>query len=60
MSTPTPDTEWVTLADAARIYNVSEDTMRRAAARGDVEAVRFGPRLIRVRLASVTAAGRPL
>ncbi len=52
--------EWVTLADAAEHFAVSTDTIRRMITRGEVEGRRFGPRLVRVRIADVAAAGRPL
>ena len=52
----------VTIAEAARIAGVSTDTIRRMIARNEIEAKRFGPRLIRVNLASIenafTAVGR--
>lgn len=56
----THNPEWVTLARAADHFDVSPDTIRRMISRGEVEARRFGPRLIRVRIPDVIAAARPL
>lgn len=52
--------EWVTLSHAADHFDVSTDTIRRMISRGEVEARRFGPRLIRIRISDVVAAARPL
>ena len=49
--------EWGTIDVAMARYDLSRDTVRRMIARGEIEARRFGPRLIRVNLASM---GRPL
>lgn len=54
------DTPWVPLETAAAHFCVSPDTIRRMITRGEVEARRFGPRLIRVRIHDVVAAARPL
>lgn len=51
---------WGSLADAANYYGVSIKTIRRRITDGSIEAKRFGPRLIRVNLASLDEAGRPL
>ncbi|MEV8171069.1 helix-turn-helix domain-containing protein [Microbacterium sp. NPDC077486] len=51
---------WGTIDDGAHEFKVSPDTIRRMITRGEIEAKRFGPRLIRVNLASIEAAGRPL
>ncbi len=56
MSTP----EWVSLATAAERFDLSIETLRRMISRGEIEARRFGPRLIRVNLASIEAAAEPL
>ncbi len=40
---------WLSLRDAAGIYAVSIDTLRRRIATGDLPAVKLGYRLIRVR-----------
>lgn len=52
--------EWDTISEAAKRFKLSPDTIRRMITRGEIEARRFGPRLIRVNLASIEAAGRPL
>lgn len=59
MSTTTPS-EWGSLQEAADHCEVSTKTIRRMISRGEIEAVRFGPRLIRVNLARLDEAGRPL
>lgn len=56
MSTP----DWVTIADAATRLDVHTATVRRAIARGELVARRFGPRLIRVSAASIASYGRSL
>lgn len=43
---------WGTVAEAAELYRVSPDTIRRMIRRGEVYAERFGPRLIRIDLNS--------
>ena len=53
-------TAWATIAESAEKYSVSTATIRRMIARGDVEATRIGPRLIRVDLNSLQAALRPV
>ena len=52
--------EWGTIQQAADRYKVSAKTVRRLIARGEIEAKRFGPRLIRINLASLEQAGRSL
>jgi excisionase family DNA binding protein len=44
-----PAPEWLSLQQAASIYGVSVDTLRRRIADGKLPASRFGVRLIRVR-----------
>jgi excisionase family DNA binding protein len=57
----TPDRgKMLTLAEAADTLGVHPRTVRRMIARGDLAAVRIGPRLLRVRAADVEALGRPL
>ncbi|WP_168429353.1 excisionase family DNA-binding protein [Microbacterium sp. K24] len=46
--------------DASEQFKLSKDTIRRMITRGEIEAKRFGPRLIRVNLTSIESAGRPL
>ncbi|TFB92880.1 DNA-binding protein [Cryobacterium sp. HLT2-28] len=52
--------EWGTIREAATRRAVSTKTIRRYIARGLVQAERFGPRLIRVNLASLDAVGHSL
>ncbi|MFC7789736.1 helix-turn-helix domain-containing protein [Microbacterium sp. MAHUQ-60] len=59
-TTPTDLQEWVSIEAAANLYDVSRDTIRRMISRGEIEAVRFGPRLIRVNIASIPAAVRSI
>ncbi len=56
----TQPVEWISTAEAAVRKSVSDKTIRRMIARGEIEAQRFGPRLIRVSLSSLERAGRPL
>ncbi len=64
MSTQSPDlavsADWISIARAAAEKSVSVKTIRRMIARGEIEARRFGPRLIRVNRASLENAGRPI
>lgn len=55
----TPD-QWGTIVQAAETLNVSTRTIRRMIARGEIDARRVGPRLIRVRLSHLANIGRPL
>lgn len=48
-----PAPEWLSLQQAASIYGVSVDTLRRRIAAGTLPASRFGVRLIRVRAEDV-------
>ena len=45
-----PAPEWLSLQQAAAIYGVSVDTLRRRIRHGPRPASRFGQRLIRVRM----------
>ena len=45
-----PAPEWLSLQQAALIYGVSVDTLRRRIRAGKLPASRFGVRLIRVRI----------
>jgi DNA binding domain, excisionase family len=56
----TDSSKWGTLKDAADVYSVSEKTIRRMIERGEIEAIRFGPRVIRVNLESLEFARRPM
>ncbi|MGW9184830.1 helix-turn-helix domain-containing protein [Agromyces sp. NPDC055661] len=51
--------EWLTIPEAAAIRAVSRQTIRRMIARGELEAERIGPRLIRVKRSSLDEAGTP-
>ena len=51
---------WGSIQESADRYNVSPKTIRRMISRGEIEAQRFGPRIIRVNLASLDQAGRSL
>jgi len=55
---PTP--EWLSLQQAAAIYDVSVDTLRRRIAAGKLPASRFGERLIRVRVEDLDRLFRPI
>lgn len=48
-----PAPEWLSLQQAALMYGVSVDTLRRRIADGKLPASRFGIRLIRVRLEDI-------
>ena len=51
---------WLSLQQAATIYGVSVDTLRRRITAGKLPARRFGPRLIRVQTSDVEALLRPI
>lgn len=57
-SQPTP--EWVSLQQAALIYAVSVDTLRRRIATGVLPASRIGARIIRVRIEDLDSVCRPI
>jgi len=52
--------KYLTLAEAAEWYGVSERTCRRRVAEGSLPAVRVGPRSIRVRVDDVAALAQPI
>lgn len=54
------ESTWGTLQDAALILGVSTKTIRRRIADGSIRAMKFGPRLIRVDMASIEQSGREL
>ena len=56
MSNPT----WVPISEASARFSLHPDTIRRMISRGEIEAKRFGPKVIRVNLGSVEAAATPL
>lgn len=53
-------TRWLSLQQAAQLYNVSVDTLRRRIAAGVLPASRCGARLIRVRAADLESVLRPI
>lgn len=52
--------EWLSLQQAAALYGVSVDTLRRRIAEGRLPASRFGVRLIRVRVEDLERLYRPI
>jgi excisionase family DNA binding protein len=55
---PTP--AWLSLQQAATIYGISVDTLRRSISAGKLPASRLGTRLIRVRIADLERLYRPI
>jgi len=55
-----PAPEWLSLQQAAPIYGVSVDTLRRRISAGKLPASRFGVRLIRVRVEDLDRLYRPI
>ena len=55
-----PVPEWLSLQQAAAVYGVSVDTLRRRIASGKLRASRFGVRLIRVRVEDLDRLFRPI
>jgi excisionase family DNA binding protein len=55
-----PPPEWLSLQQAAVIYGVSVDTLRRRISAGKLPASRFGVRLIRVRTEDLDRLYRPI
>ncbi|MBI5028731.1 MAG: helix-turn-helix domain-containing protein, partial [Actinobacteria bacterium] len=55
-----PAPEWLSLQQAAALYGVSVDTLRRRIAGGQLPASRFGLRLIRVRVEDLDLLFRPI
>lgn len=52
--------QWLSLQDAAAMYGVCVKTLRRAIDRGDLQAGRVGPKVIRVRLVDLERLFRPI
>ncbi|GAB3253190.1 hypothetical protein GCM10027425_12280 [Alteromonas gracilis] len=50
----------ISIPDAARLHGVSTKTIRRMISRGELPAYRFGKRLIRIPMADLEAAMRPI
>ena len=57
---PKPPTKYVSISDAAHILGMSTKTIRRMIARGDLAAVRFGKRTMRIPADALAAAARPV
>jgi excisionase family DNA binding protein len=55
-----PTAEWVSLQQAALIYGISVDTLRRRIAAGELPASRIGARIIRVRIEDLDRVCRPI
>ena len=55
---PTPT--WLSLQQAATIYGISVDTLRRSISSGKLPASRLGRRLIRVRITDLERLYRPI
>lgn len=55
-----PAPEWVSLQQAALIYGISVDTLRRRIATGELPASRIGARIIRVRIEDLDWVCRPI
>jgi len=51
---------WITVQQAAEELQVSTKTIRRMISRGELEAKRVGPRLIRIRSLGEQTIGREL
>lgn len=52
--------DWASIQTVAQYLAVSDDTIRRMIARGDIPARRFGPRLIRIDMNLLDAASEPV
>ncbi|WP_341579005.1 helix-turn-helix domain-containing protein [Microbacterium schleiferi] len=59
MPSPFPG-EYLTIAQVADAKGVATKTIRRMIARGEIEAYRFGPRLIRIPAGAVASALEPM
>ncbi len=55
MSTSTTVRRWVSQVEAAEHLGITDRTLRRMVAAGDLPAYRLGPRLLRIDLADVDA-----
>jgi len=55
-----PTREWLSLQEAATIFGISVDTLRRSVSSGKLPASRFGRRLIRVRITDLERLYRPI
>ena len=52
--------EWVSLQEAAALYCISVDTVRRRISSGDLPASRCGRRIVRVRVDDLDRLFRPI
>lgn len=50
----------ISIGEAAQVASVSTKTVRRMIARGEISAVRFGPRSVRIRVSDLQSAMRPI
>lgn len=57
---PPRDPDWTTIAEAAEILRCSTKTIRRMIYDGEIEAVRIGKRLIRIKVSSLRDLGEPM
>jgi len=55
-----PTREWLSLQEAATIFGISVDTLRRSISSGKLPASRLGRRLIRVRITDLERLYRPI
>jgi len=55
-----PAPEWLSLQQAAHVYGISVDTLRRSITAGQLPASRLGIRLIRVRVTDLDQLFRPI
>lgn len=58
--TLSPEPEWISLREAARIFGVSVDTLRRRISTGELPAVKLGYKTIRVRREHLDKLFRPI
>lgn len=59
-SAPDHEPAWQSINEVAATFGVHRDTIRRMIARGEIEAVRFGPSLIRINVHSIPDAARSM
>lgn len=55
-----PPVPWIPQAEAAEYLGVTDRTLRRYVASGDLPAYRLGPRLLRFRQSDLDALMRPI
>lgn len=59
-ATPNLPRRWLSQREAADYLGITDRTLRRMIARGDIAANRLGPRLMRIDRAELDAAMRPI